>query len=198
MVISSLLDVSLDFLKYSRYLSKVYFVVKEKQTSNLFNNMMNDVLGRDKIKSPSGALANLLKSDLEKCVDEVIELHKEDEVFSDLKRVLNSDFRPFEFGAITRKTIEKLIERIEPPSTKEYELYKRIDLLANIGISPWILSYLHTIRVFGNEAVHTKDRNKRIPEYVDEKDLEVGMYCMAKIINFYLNYQRANNGKHQQ
>jgi hypothetical protein len=188
-VISALLDISLEFLKYSRFLKKVYFVVRDSSKADAFNKQMNNTLGRVKIKSPSGELANLLRKDLNTGIDSLIELHPKEEVFRDLKRVLNSDFRPFEFGAITRKSIEIIIEKINPSSRNHFELIKKIDSLRQtIGLSQWIQSYFHTIRIFGNEAVHSKDTEKRTPEFVDEKDLEIGMYCMARIVEFYLSY----------
>lgn len=193
LVISSLLDISLEFLKYSRFLNKVYFVVYDKDKSIIFNEQMNDTLGRVKIKSPTGVLADLLKKDLNSQIGLLIDKHKDDEVFYDLKRVLNTDFRPFEFGAITRKTIEKIIEKINPIEKNRIELIKKIQSLSTIGVSQWILSYFHTIRIFGNEAVHSKDLKNRTPEFVDDKDLEIGMYCMLKIIEFYLNHNWNTN-----
>jgi hypothetical protein len=154
---------------------------------------MNDTLGRVKIKSPTGVLADLLKKDLNSQIDLLIDKHKDDEVFYDLKRVLNANFRPFEFGAITRKTIEKIIEKINPIEKNRIELIKKIQSLSTIGVSQWILSYFHTIRIFGNEAVHSKDLKNRTPEFVDDKDLEIGMYCMLKIIEFYLNHNWNTN-----
>jgi len=190
LVISSLLDISLEFLKYSRFLNKVYFVVYDEAKSIIFNKQMNDTLGRVKITSPTGVLADLLRKDLNSQIDLLIGKHKDDEVFYDLKRVLNTDFRPFEFGAITRKTIEKIIGKINPTEKNQFELIKKIESLSTIGVSQWILSYFHTIRIFGNEAVHSKDFKNRTPEFVDDKDLEIGMYCMLKIIEFYLNHNR--------
>jgi hypothetical protein len=185
-VISSMLETSLEFLRYSRYLSKVYFVVRESKAFE-FNRQMNQALGRDRIKSPRGQLADILKKDLNANIDKLIDVHDGEEVFGDLKRVVNSEFRPFEFGAITRKSIERVIELLDPQSKSHFELMKKIDSLKSMGVSQWMQSYFHTIRIFGNEAVHTKDRTERIPEFVDERDLEIGMYCMSKIIEFYLD-----------
>jgi hypothetical protein len=195
LVISSLIDISLEFLKYSRFLNKVYFVVYDEAKSVIFNKQMNDTLGRVKIASPNGILADSLRKDLNSQIDLLIDKHNDDEVFHDLKRVLNTDFRPFEFGAITRKTIEKIIEKINPIEKKQFELIKKIESLSTIDVSQWILSYFHTIRIFGNEAVHSKDSKNRIPKFVDDKDLEIGMYCMLKIIEFYLNHDRNINAK---
>ena len=187
LVIPTLLDVSLDFLRYSRFLNKIYFVVYNDQKAGAFNKQMNDTLGRDKIKSPTGDLAALLRKDLNRSIELLIEKNTRDEVFTDLKRVINTDFRAFEFGAIARKSIENIIEKLNPSSKNQFELIKKIEALhQSVGVSQWILSYFHTIRIFGNEAVHSKDHTNRIPQYLDEKDLEIGMYCLLKIIDFYL------------
>lgn len=189
LVISSLLEISLDFLKYSRFLNKVYFIVDKSEKASDFNKQMNNILGRVKIKSPTGELANILRRDLISSIDLLIYKYSTEEVFKDLKRIMNSDFRPFEFGAITRKSIEKIIEILNPHSKNQFELIKKIDSLSlSIGVSQWIQSYFHTIRIFGNEAVHSKEYNKRTPEFIEEKDLEIGMYCMARIIDFFLKY----------
>jgi len=190
LVIPILIETSLDFLKYSRFLKKIYFIEINDHKASQFNKAMNAALGRTKIKSPKGALAEILKQDLNRHIDSLLNLHDDEEIFQDLKRVINSDFRPFEFGAASRKTIEKLIEHICPKSKKQSDLLKKIESLPEVGVSQWIGSYFHTIRVFGNEAVHSKDTQNRKPEYVDEKDLEIGMYCLSKILEFYLNHYK--------
>jgi hypothetical protein len=188
LVISTLLEVSLDFLKYSRFLNKIYFVEYNQEKASAFNVKMNHVLGRVKIKSPSGELAQLLRRNLNTSIDLLIEIHPTEDIFADLKRVINSEFRPFEFGAIARKTIERIIFMMNPKSDRYFELVKKIDALQPmLSVSQWIQSYFHTIRILGNEAVHAKHPEKRTPAYVDEKDLEIGMYCLSRIIDFYLS-----------
>lgn len=184
LVIPVLIESSLDFLKYSRYLKKIYFVEFNESKAHLLNEEMNKALGRAKIKSPKGEFADMLKRDLNRQIDLLLDRFEHEEIFRDLKRVLNSDFRPFEFGAATRKAVEKIIVLLHPASKKQSDMMKNIESLHTVGISSWIVSYMHTIRVFGNEAVHNKDTQNRKPEYVDEKDLEIGMYCMSKILDF--------------
>jgi len=188
LVIPTLIEISLDFLKYSRYLKKIYFVEIDQFKAGLFNNAMNEALGRAKIKSPKGDLADMLKQDLNRHIVSLLNLHEDEEIFRDLNRVINSDFRPFEFGAASRKVVEKIILIIHPKTKKQTDLLKKIESLNQLGISSWITSYMHTIRIFGNEAVHSKEVQNRKPEYVDEKDLEIGMYCLSKILDFYLNH----------
>jgi hypothetical protein len=187
LVVSTLIDLSLDFLKFSRYLKKVYFIVYSDIKATVFNEEMNNILGRVKIKSPQGILADLLRNELNQKIDKLFIIREDLSIFMDLKRVINSNFRSFEFGAITRKSVEYIIDDLNPSTAKQFELIKKIDSLSQIGISQWIQSYFHLIRVFGNEAVHNKDKKERSPSNVDEKDLEIGMYCMIKLIDFYID-----------
>lgn len=187
LVIPTLIELSLDFLKFSRYLKKIYFIVYDDLSATMFNEEMNNFLGRVKIKSPQGYLADLLRNELNQKIDKLFTVSENLPIFMDLKRVINSNFRSFEFGAITRKSVEFIIDELNPSTVKQFELWKKIDSLSQIGISQWILSYFHLIRVFGNEAVHSKNKKVRSPSNIDEKDLEIGMYCMIKLIDFYID-----------
>ena len=37
---------------------------------------------------------------------------------------------------------------------RAFELWKEIDRLSEKKISPWIISYLHLLRIFGNQYAH--------------------------------------------
>lgn len=190
LVIPALIQTSLDFLKYSRHLSKVYFVVMSDKKADEFNNEMNKTLGREKIRSSKGDIAVFLRNDLISNVDTLIRIHGDNSTFADFKRVIISDFRPFEFCAISRKVIEYIIAKINPQNHKVNDLYRNIESLSNFGVSQWMINYFHIIRVFGNEAVHHRELKVKYPKFVDEKDLEIGMYCMIKILDLYKGYDK--------
>lgn len=190
-VISTLLDASLDFLKYSRYLRKIYFVVYDEAKASALNDEMNSVLNRKTGITPKSDLAEILRKDLIKNIDLLINIHNDLIVYEDLKRIVSSAFRPFEFGAISRKALESLINELNPKASEMFDLMSKIESLKSQGVSQWIMSYMHTIRIFGNEAVHDKVQSNRNPKSVDEKDLEIGMYCMIRIIDFYLSFRKA-------
>ncbi len=147
---------------------------------------MNEVLGRKEIKSPNGELANILKKDIARLTNLIIPIAQDPSVFKDLKRIIASDFRSFDFGAIARKTVEYIIGDLYPQTKKQHELIKKIEALNEKGVALWIISYFHLIRVFGNEAVHHKDAKDRKPQYIDVQDLELGMYGLLRILDFYL------------
>lgn len=188
LVIDSLLNASIDFLNYSRYLTKILFVVRNEEKAAKLNNEMNQVLGRIKVNSPKGPLADILKRDLNHNIDLLLSINQKSTPYSDLKRILNSEFRPFEFGAISRKVLESIINDLNPKANDN--LANNIKKMEELGVSQWIRSYMDLIRIFGNEAVHDRNKKILIPESVDEKDLEIGMYCMIKILDFYLNYKK--------
>jgi hypothetical protein len=184
-VIPTIINISLDFLRYSRFLNKVIFVVRCPEKVKLLNSSMNHLLGRKKLNRNNTDLSELLKRDLNHIVNQLLKKQHDNHVLVDFKRILNTNFEPFEFGAISRKLIENIIEKINPESKKQFELFKKIDNLNNYKVAQWIQSYLHVIRIFGNEAVHNKDISKRKPEYLDYKDLEIGIYCIIRILEFY-------------
>ena len=192
LIIETIINCSLDYLSHSRYLKKIYFIVYSDEKANLFNREMNNVLGREKIRTPKSELSNILRSELSFKIEKLLSIYQDSLILKDLKRVVNSEFRSFEFGAISRKTIEFLINQLNPKAQNQFELIKKIDSLNYIGVSQWIQSYFHIIRVFGNEAVHNKDQKIRFPEYLDEKDLEIGMYCMIKLIDFFIELKILN------
>ena len=57
--------------------------------------------------------------------------------------------------------------------------------LATRGIADWIRSYLHLLRVLGNESAHQKRRETRTPVSVDERDLALCMFCLLRVLEFY-------------
>ena len=134
-IIPQLIDISLEFLKYSRHLDKIYFVVYSDDNAKEFNTVMNNSLGRNKLQTSKGELASILKNDLISSINKVLEGELNNTILNDLKRVVNSDFRSFEFGAISRKAIECILDDINPDSKKQFELYKKIDALNAKGVA---------------------------------------------------------------
>jgi hypothetical protein len=190
-VIPSLIKHSLDFLQHSKYLNKVVFTVYLQKHAEVFNKLMDEVLGRNKIDTPRGALVDLIRAEVIKILDILIDEKKENKVFTDLRGILNKEFKAFEFGAFSRKVLEVIIRDIHPESAKQIDLSRKIESLKTQDIALWMISYMHLIRVFGNEAVHGMANEQRKPEHLTAKDLEVGLHCMQRILEFYQEYKKA-------
>jgi hypothetical protein len=189
LVIKVLLENSLEFLNFSRYLKKIIFVVYDEEKAHLLNNEMNTLLGRKKVETPRGPLIDFIKVEINKLIDKLVFDKKINaSVFMDLKKIINTeDFKSFEIGAVARRTLEYIIQDINPNYPENLELYKKIDSLRNIEVAHWIISYMHLIRIFGNEAVHHKETENRRPNSVSAEDLKVCLFCIQRVLEFYLN-----------
>ena len=92
-------------------------------------------------------------------------------------------------AALARRLVEAIVQAIahEKGAKAEAELIKKIEALATHGVSPWMLSYMHLLRVFGNEAVHEKQRELRHPKTVNSWDLMVLLSCLDRILEWELS-----------
>ena len=65
-----------------------------------------------------------------------------------------SDLRSFEAGVLARRLIEHVVDDLirsagGKPGT---DLFKKIESLHNRNAAQWISSYMHVLRIFGNES----------------------------------------------
>lgn len=65
-------------------------------------------------------------------------------------------------------------------------LKEKIDLLAEFGVSPWVVQYLQTIRALGNEAAHTRLNATRRPEKPVGRDLVALHAALNRVLVFAL------------
>ena len=94
-------------------------------------------------------------------------------------------------AALARRLVEAIVQAIahEKGAKAEAELIKKIEALATHGVSPWMLSYMHLLRVFGNEAVHEKQREQRHPKAVNSWDLLVLLSCLDRVLEWEISWE---------
>ena len=189
-VIELLIDNASDFLEHARYLEKIVFVEGNENKVKELNEAMDNILGRSKVRTPRGPLVDGIKQEIIGDIDKITKIIGRNEIFNDLRRIiLSPNSRAFEIGGVSRRFVEFIAQDLSP-SKKLYDLWKKIETLSTIGIAQWIIEYMHVLRVFGNEAVHEKTRNNRNPKYVEEKDLELCLFCIQRILDFYHNIKK--------
>jgi len=71
------------------------------------------------------------------------------------------------------------------------ELIKNIDALSKLKVAPWVLSYLHMLRIFGNEAVHEKPQDRR-PGSVNQGDFGVLLACLDQVLEWWGEWLQNN------
>lgn len=188
LVIQTLIEESLDFLKFSRVLKKVIFVVFSDDNAQDFDIKMDEILGRNKIITIQKDFAKIVLSDLIKTINEIID---DDPIFLEYREIIKSNYKFFIFAAMSRKVLEFIIGKIAPETNSIFELSEKIKKLTEKRYAEWLRHYMHLIRVFGNEAVHSSNNSRTNPKYVESKDFEVGIYCMLRILEFYIQFKKS-------
>lgn len=81
-----------------------------------------------------------------------------------------------------------LLEVNAPGRKVPFEFEKKIEFLGEqCGVSTWIRSYLHTLRILGNEGAHTRNASKRRPEQPVGRDLVVIHAALSRVLTFALD-----------
>lgn len=187
--IESLVRHALVWLKRSDYTEKVNFVVYNFDDLSQWDSALNEVLGRSFITPGSdlvlegivkevipqlaqaatgplsGAAGPLLQS-LEKadnvCIENICVFGRK------LCELLASDL-------LTRNDLKSspiLINNIE--TLREAKV-----------VAPWICSYMHSLRIFGNETVHTRSSVRYVPTTLDQNDLIAALSAIKSLLAFW-------------
>src|SRR5262249_55177886 len=94
-----------------------------------------------------------------------------------------------EIGVIGRRVVEFVADDILSHKTPSLDLLKKIDDLGGLGIAQWIRGYMHTLRILGNESVHERPSDGRIPAHVEIEDLPVSLFCLQRVVDFWREYR---------
>jgi len=74
-------------------------------------------------------------------------------------RILQEDIKFYELGILSRIAMESILKALLA-SEKQMTLSEMVYELNRFKLSTWMLSYIHTVRSFGNFLVHDTDANK--------------------------------------
>lgn len=97
--------------------------------------------------------------------------------------------RFFEFGILSRKLLELLLSEITNNQNDNYvSLFEYINELKKSNMAVWMITYLHTLRIFGNFVAHD-DKSKEIPSHMDKNDIVFFAQALNRFLEFYLNFK---------
>ena len=99
-----------------------------------------------------------------------------------------TDLRSFEAGVLARRLIEFVVDDLIRSSggTPGIDLFKKIETLHNRNIAQWISSYMHVLRIFGNESAHERNTH-RMPSELTENDFIISLFCLNRVLQFWLD-----------
>jgi hypothetical protein len=168
-------------------LERIFFIELDPQKADALNQAMNEVLGRIKVIVPKGELIRGVRQDILERIEVAMSSTSDTaaRLLVDLRRIIsNEESRSFEIGIIGRRLVEFLVQHLWD-AKKGRPLMNSIEDLAAHGIADWIRSYMHMLRVFGNESAHEKSRENRHPPAVSEADIVLCLFCILRILDFW-------------
>jgi hypothetical protein len=169
-------------------------VEKDTERAAALSEALNRLLGRPRVELPKGRLVVDLKLELCARLDQELVLN-DVALFREMRRLLaQDDVRSFEIGMLARRLVEFVVDDLLGRSSVSESLAARIARLREKGVASWIQSYMHTLRFFGNESAHEKSIAGQRPPYVSEDDLAICLFCVQRLIDFWMMYGTARQG----
>lgn len=194
-ILSTLLPASRDWLQRSRDTQSISFVELDAEKASALDATMNDVLGRIDVTLERENIIETVCSDLSaqlRRIERTLE-GREATLLHELRHVLEKDeIRSFEIGILSRRMVELVLRDLAGNRTMPDVLWKQIQESADWGVAPWVRSYMHTLRYFGNEAAHEAPEQQRRPRKVDSPDLTVCLFCLQRVASFWEENRNGN------
>jgi len=171
-------------------LNRLIFVEFSKEKAIKLSDSLDKVLKRVDIKMPADEiLSNVKKEILELVNNNLPEEFKETETYIFLKNTFaDKNSKSIVYGIACRRLIENLLtlKYFSDETDNQLSFFNKINLLKEKNIASWIISYLHVIRIFGNESAHDLSTNNRIPGNIEVKDISLLLFCVQRVLEFIL------------
>ena len=182
-----LISLTAKWLKKSEFSNEINIGVFYKSETNLWNDSMNNVLGRTPLDK--GGFLNDLLHDFQRVLDRNSEGPLSSAILPMRENLYSSDKIGVEnFLIHSRKLVEILITKMAQHFNVKLggELMSNIEKFRHVRIAPWILSYMHTLRVFGNEGVHVRLDNKTYsPNQLSDTDFINGVTMLKALLIYW-------------
>ena len=196
--IRSLVQNSLTWLKKSDHTECINFVVYSSDELEQWNTALNSCLGRSMIAAGSNEVLAGMTHEV------IIEL----EALPDSS--INTALEPLRRALSARDKIcvqsvcifgRKMCELVCCQLLEKQSLKASNDLCSNIErlreskiAAPWICSYMHSLRIFGNETVHERSEVKYLPRTLGQNDLLAALTAVRAVLAFWRLVSTGQNG----
>jgi hypothetical protein len=188
--VESLIRHAVRWLKQSAHTNTVQFVVYYADDLEDWDAAMNRSLGRSYVAAGSDRVLESLCQELNHLA------------FGHHASPLTDAVRPLAEALARRETLcietvcvfgRKLVEVMLAKLLPSLGLREGPVLLNNIEelrkssrVAPWICSYMHSLRVFGNETVHTRaGESGYLPARLDRGDLVSALCAIRALLSFW-------------
>lgn len=187
-VLQNLLPASLSWLERSRDLEKISFVEIDPDRARALDEAMNDVLERVDVTLQTDDIVGTV------CKELITQLHRlernggqgKNQLIHELRHTLRKkQIRSYEIGILSRRMVEHILDDLAGNRGLSGALYKQINQSSEWGVASWVRSYMHVLRLFGNEAAHEKTEAPRHPPEMSSSDLAICLFCLQRVVGFW-------------
>jgi hypothetical protein len=199
-ILPILINKAISSLSNNPFLNTIYFVEFDDTKAKLIDDTINATLNRGKEKLEFVFDDPLVISLLEQVLSKLVQIQKNNKKYEYNKtfknlidKINNKKLRFFELGILTRKLLELLLPEITKLKSDKYiSLYDHLNELKTKKVADWMITYLHTLRVFGNFVAH-EDESQEIPDHMETIDIIVFSHALNRFLDFYISFSQKNN-----
>jgi O-acetyl-ADP-ribose deacetylase (regulator of RNase III) len=193
-ILPKLIEKAIDSLNINTSLKTIYFVEVNKEKAKLIDETINNYLHRGSDKLELVFDDPLLVSSLELILAKLVQI-KNNSFYNNktiknlINKINNKNLRFFELGILCRKLEELLLADISDLKSDNYiSLFEYINDLKSKNVAEWMITYLHTLRVFGNFMAH-EGESSDIPSHMEKSEVIVFTHALNRLLDFYINFK---------
>ena len=190
MLIGHLLRMGVQWLDQSRFTTEISFCVYYGDEISTWSREFDKALGRTRIENGDDQVTQLLREEMISLSVRLRDSKLAAEAEGIRQILTNTPIQTPILVTGARKLVERLCTCLYSTNNKKrpYELWKQIEGLSEFKVAPWIRSYLHTLRILGNEGVHVRDDAKAwAPNSLNSDDLRTALIALRSVYGFCLS-----------
>jgi len=186
MILPRLIENARSILRRHEHLRRVLFVEYNDEKARLIKDALLESLGNSYADFQQTDLMKSLRDSVFADVQRLYMNILPGETIMEELRTLFSSTHPstIEIGVLSRKLAEFVADRVATKERRNLDLYQKINMLSDTKMAPWLIFYLHALRVMGNEVVHIREDHKRQPKSLSEKDIAICLLCIQSTLSF--------------
>lgn len=198
-ILPQLIKKAIDSLNANPVLNTIYFVEIDSDKAQMIDETINKHLNRSNDKLELVFEDPLVASILELILAKLVQIRNNytfyhNKTIKDLiNKINNKNLRFFELGILCRKLLELLLSDISNLKSDKYiSVFEYINDLKSKNVADWMITYLHTLRVFGNFVAH-EGESKDIPDHMEKTDVIVFTHALNRFLDLYINFKNSAN-----
>jgi hypothetical protein len=191
-ILPTLLEKSMNSLNTNPHLKTIIYIERDREKALLIDKLVNELYQRNSRKTENLYSYHALIKPLEELADNLAKLESLEETNVQTINELSIELRDknirfFQLGIQSRKILEILLSLWlqKTDENTPNTLQEKITNLKSRNVADWMISNIHTIRVYGNYAAHS-EKSTSIPSELSERDLIILVQALNNFIQFYL------------